>query len=159
MKKISIKQIVFLLSVVLLALSIASVFLLRTKHSVEYREVVSIKGIEFETRLAITEQERANGLMNVEDLPEDEGMLFVYNEPGYKSFWMKNTLIPLDMIFIDENNRIVDIFCNAEPCTTEVCKKYHSVKLTKYVLEINGGLSENYGFRMGDLVTFTSDNL
>lgn len=159
MKKFSTRQKVFIIAVILLTCSIGSIFLLRNKHFEEYRELVTIKKVTFEVQLATTDSERAEGLMNVESMPEDEGMLFVYDKENYRSFWMKNTLIPLDMIFIDDAYHIVDIFHNAKPCPKEPCQTYRSAKRTKYILEINGGLSNKYKFKMGDIVEFTDETL
>ncbi|MBO4203793.1 DUF192 domain-containing protein [bacterium] len=77
-----------------------------------------------------------------ESLPENAGMLFIFDEPAYLRFWMKNTLIPLEMIRLDENFNIVDIQ-EAEPCTTpnqENCPIYTPKSKAQYVLEINQGL-------------------
>jgi uncharacterized membrane protein (UPF0127 family) len=65
---------------------------------------------------------------------------------------MKDTLIPLDMIFINEDFKIVKIFSNALPCKEDPCTYYRCEKRAKYVLEINAGLSKQYGFKMGDSV-------
>src|SRR3989338_4508503 len=84
--------------------------------------------------IADNELERSKGLMFRESLCENCGMLFVYDENGERSFWMKNTLIPLKIIFIDENFIVTDVE-NAEPCKTDVCDNYNGYG--KYVLEVN----------------------
>ena len=78
--------------------------------------------------------------MYVKKLPENSGMLFIFDKPDIYTFWMKNTLIPLDMIRINQDNQIVDIQ-EAIPCTTDICQTYPGKESASYVLEINKGLS------------------
>jgi len=115
---------------------------------------LTINEREFMVQIAGTPRKREVGLSNVDELPLDEGMLFIFPEKDYRTFWMKDTLIPLDIIFIDDQYRIVEIFHNVPPCTDNDCEYYRSIKRAKYVLEINGGLSSEYGFRMSNLVEF-----
>jgi uncharacterized membrane protein (UPF0127 family) len=90
--------------------------------------------------------------MNREYLAQDSGMLFIFKKEGIYNFWMKNTLIPLDIIWINENNKIIFIKENAEPCKVEQCETFGSDEKAKYILEINGGLTEKMGLRVGDEV-------
>jgi YVTN family beta-propeller protein len=95
------------------------------------------------------EQER--GLMFRKSLESNNGMFFVYEDLENRTFWMKNTLIPLDMIFIDNNLRIVDIKENVQPCLQEnPCPSYPSIRPAKYVLEVNGGFVRENGVKIGD---------
>jgi uncharacterized membrane protein (UPF0127 family) len=101
--------------------------------------------------LARTEAERARGLMFRTSLDPDAGMLFVFEESANHGFWMQNTYIPLDMIFIDEAGRIVGIVENATPRSLEI----REVGVpSRYVLEVNGGWSAAHGVRTGDRVRF-----
>ena len=84
--------------------------------------------------------------MHRESLDEKSGMLFVFPEDGRYGFWMKNTLIPLDIIWIDNDQRVVDIQ-TAQPCTAEPCPSYTPSGDARYVLEINANVSEQYGFK------------
>lgn len=93
----------------------------------------------FKVELAETPEERAIGLMNRTFLAGDNGMLFIFPKSGYYGFWMKNTLIPLDIIWINENLEIVDIV-TAQPCG-EVCHAYKPDEKAEYVLEINAGMA------------------
>lgn len=105
---------------------------------------------EFQVEIADTDAERAEGLMFRDELPGTEGMLFVYDSPVGGNFWMKNTYIPLDMVFIDENLEIVYIVRDAQPCTADPCQTYGpSDEFYSYVLEINGGLSDELGISEG----------
>lgn len=102
--------------------------------------------IAFQVSVADTDAKRQNGLMFVKQLASHAGMLFIFNENSVHTFWMRNTLIPLDMIFMDSNWKVVGIVENAEPESDEV----RSVHLpSRYVLEINGGLSKQLGISIG----------
>lgn len=103
----------------------------------------------FTVELADTPQERARGLMNRESLPASHGMLFVYEKPQRASFWMKNTLIPLDMIFMDRKGRVTRIHENAVPLDQTAIFGGADVFA---VLEINGGLSGRIGIDVGSVV-------
>lgn len=112
---------------------------------------------QFSVEVAATDSQRKVGLMNRKSLDQDKGMLFVFDTQGYLNFWMKNTLIPLDMIFIDEHGIVQHIAKNARPCTEKddrKCDLYNSVKPVKFVLEVNGGVADQKGIRIGDKVTW-----
>jgi uncharacterized membrane protein (UPF0127 family) len=93
----------------------------------------------FDVYLALTNDQRRRGLMFVRDMPMFTGMLFVYPQPRTLSIWMKNTYIPLDIVFFGQDGRIVNIHENAEPQTLN---SRRSAEEVSYVLEINGGVSE-----------------
>jgi uncharacterized membrane protein (UPF0127 family) len=103
----------------------------------------------FHVELAVTPQEQERGLMFRDRLATDAGMLFVSERPRMQTFWMKNTLIPLDMIFIGADRRIVGIVENAEPQTLSERRVDGP---SQYVLEIGGGLSARLGIRGGQQV-------
>ncbi len=103
----------------------------------------------FTVELADTPQERARGLMNRENLPASNGMLFVYERPQRASFWMKDTLIPLDMLFMDRKGRVSRIHENAVPLDQTAIFGGADVFA---VLEINGGLSDRIGIDIGSMV-------
>ena len=97
---------------------------------------VSINDVVIEVEVADSDEEKARGLMYRESLDEDKGMLFVYDDENERSFWMKNTLIPLDILFIDAEKTIVDIQ-TMEPCKEEPCRNYISGSEAQYALEVN----------------------
>ena len=109
------------------------------------------KLIGVNAEIADDNNERSKGLMFRERLDENAGMLFVFEDEQYQTFWMKNTLIPLDIIFIGKNLEIIDIK-NAVPCREEDCILYKSSKPSMYVLEVNGGFSAGNGIRIGDKI-------
>ena len=93
--------------------------------------------------------ERSQGLMHVESMPRNAGMLFVYDHPQTVAFWMKNTLIPLDMIFIDETGTVSRVHQNAIPHDETSIFGGNQIQ---FVLEINGGLSSIFGIGPGDQI-------
>ena len=107
--------------------------------------------LTFQVEVADTPAKRELGLQYRRDLPPDRGMIFLFPAESEHSFWMKNTPIPLDMIFISKDRKIVGIVEQAVPFSTES----RSVPgASQFVLEINGGLSERYGIKAGDTVQF-----
>ncbi|MDQ3851738.1 MAG: DUF192 domain-containing protein [Thermoproteota archaeon] len=96
------------------------------------------------------EEEFARGLMFRNHLPWNAGMLFTFNEEEPRRFWMKNTLIPLDMIFVDSSSKIIDIKENVPPCKQEDCPTYPSSEPAQYVLEVNSGFVQEKGVKIGD---------
>ena len=96
----------------------------------------------FDVTLADTPKKRALGLMHVEHLPKRSGMLFIYPSEAKVAFWMKNTLISLDMLFFDATGKMTGMHANVQP--HDLTPKVGG-ETVKYVLEINGGLSKVYG--------------
>lgn len=112
---------------------------------------VEIGGIVINAEIADDDKERAIGLMNRTSLAENAGMIFIFDDEKHRSFWMKNTLMPLDMIFISANGAIVDI-TTMQPCKSLFCESYKSKQPAKYVLEVNAGFAEKHGVKVGDRV-------
>jgi len=113
----------------------------------------------FFIELAVSESERYQGLSGRTMLDTDRGMLFIYNNGNDPKFWMKDTLIPLDIIFIGSDRRINAIAKNASPCTKEEeiirgCPIYSSGNMSQYILELAGGTTEKYGINVGDYLKF-----
>lgn len=126
-----------------------------TDHPVPRPRVVietsSGQRLPVDVELARTVAEQRKGLMGRRSLPPDGGMLFLFDTTAVQSFWMKNTLIPLDMIFISEDGRIVGIVERAAPLT----ETERTVgKPSRYVLEVNGGWTRAHGVGAGDRVRF-----
>jgi uncharacterized protein len=103
----------------------------------------------FNIRIADTPAHQELGLMFVTHLPSDEGMLFPQEQPRIVAMWMKNTLIPLDMLFIDTHGKIVCVIANAKPESLDVLS---CDKPVKAVLEIGGGEAQRRGIQIGDTV-------
>lgn len=107
----------------------------------------------FEVEVAATPESRSQGLMYRTELAEDAGMLFVFERPAEVAFWMRNTFIPLDMIFIDRRGRIVHIHPEAQPHDDTLISSGRPVT---HVLEINGGLAARLGIEPGQRMTIAS---
>lgn len=122
-----------------------------------HREVVVIETARgpqtFYAEIADDERERAQGLMFRREMASDHGMLFLFDAPEQLGFWMRNTYIPLDLIFIDENGRVLNIAERAQPYSEA---NIPSRGPAKAVLEINGGLSSELGIAEGDRVRHPS---
>jgi len=138
------KKYIIILIVIFLALIVLAAFYPKQKQ-------VCFKEKCFSIEIAKTQEERSSGLMFREKLDFDSGMLFVFPDNGIHGFWMKNTLIPLDIIWIN-NGKIVYIAKNMQPCK-ETCDSIIPDKNSRYVLEINSGLSEKLGLKAGDEVS------
>ena len=104
----------------------------------------------FDIEVSRSAEELAQGLMFRQKLDENKGMLFVFEKEDIYPFWMKNTLIPLDMIWIDSNYKIVFIGKNMQPCRTSTCPEINPEAKAKYVLEINSGISEKLRLKVGE---------
>ena len=116
-------------------------------------DVVTLKGdfgqARFKVAVADDNAERAQGLMNVPQMPTMSGMLFVYEAPQVASFWMRNTLIPLDMIFASADGTVRSIHAHAVPLDETPIFGGDDIQ---YVLEINGGLAARLGLAPGDVM-------
>jgi uncharacterized membrane protein (UPF0127 family) len=134
-------------------LKLLLISLLLTSCQAMGKNEICINNTCFEIEIRDTKEERAEGLMNIEELDEKKGMLFVFDDSSIYSFWMKNTLIELDIIWINENLEIVWIAKNVNPCEEDPCPSYKPQENAKYVLEINAGLSEKHRFKVNDTVT------
>ena len=109
------------------------------------------KSFSFVVEIAKSNNEKKKGLQCRKYLKENEGMLFIWDFEDYRYFWMKNTNVPLDLIFIDSNFKIVDIFSNAQPNTLDLIT---SKEKAMYILELNAGISKNLGLKNGDIISF-----
>lgn len=103
----------------------------------------------FSVTVADDPEARAKGLMHVDQMPKMAGMLFVYDAPQHARFWMRNTLIPLDMIFADDAGRVQKIHPMARPLDETVIDGGDGIR---YVLELNGGMSARLGLAAGDVL-------
>ena len=105
--------------------------------------------VQFSIEVADSNAERNRGLMFRESMGRYQGMLFAYDRPQRVSFWMRNTLLPLDMIFIDESGVVQNIHSNAIPLDETSIFGGTSIQ---YVLEINGGLAQELGIKQGSVL-------
>jgi uncharacterized membrane protein (UPF0127 family) len=123
---------------------------LRAETATEPLVIVTAKGpVTFAVEVMRTDEDRAKGLMFRRYMPEDRGMLFDFKEPQPVSMWMKNTYIPLDMVFIRKNGTIARIAEDTEPLSTRTIASGEEVLA---VLELNGGAAQKAGIKAGDTV-------
>lgn len=107
-------------------------------------------GSHLAVRLADDPESQMRGLMFVRGLPDDEGMLFLFDQEAPRSFWMKNCEMAIDMVWLDAAFRIVDITHSAPPCTTDPCPHFSPKVPARNVLEMRGGLAKERGLKEGD---------
>ena len=114
----------------------------------ELIEIEKVRGenVVINAYIADTPAKRAQGLMHVTDLPENAGMLFVFSQPRQVSMWMKNTVISLDILFLNPNGRIVKIHKNVEPLSLASIPSHAKVK---WVLELNAGVAAKLDLQPG----------
>lgn len=112
--------------------------------------------IKIDIEFAAEEYERQLGLMNRTEMKENQGMLFIFPDETFQSFWMRNTLISLDMMFINSNKEIVTIHKNTKVLSDQ---SYPSSKQSTYVVEVVGGFCEKYGIKEGDKISWTSTRM
>ena len=130
-------------------------------ESVEFpRGTILIDDIALEVQIADSDPRRVRGLMFQEQLPYDEGMIFVFNEPGLYSLWMLNMQFPLDMIWFDHDGNIVHIEKNIPPCKTVVeittCQSIIPDNTASYVLELTAGFIDQNNITRDSKLTIIS---
>jgi uncharacterized membrane protein (UPF0127 family) len=104
--------------------------------------------------IADTEFKKRRGLMFRERLGESEGMIFLYTRDDYYGIWMKNCLIPLDIVWMEADGKVLHIREKAPPCRTGECPTYLPPRKARYILEVQGGLSRREGLRPGARLEF-----
>jgi uncharacterized membrane protein (UPF0127 family) len=116
--------------------------------------VIFPDGSAIHVEIANDDDLRAQGLMYRDHLAPQDGMLFFFPSDGFYAFWMKNTRIPLDMIWIDANRRVVDVKFEVPPCRADPCPSYPPKGDARYVLEVAGGVARQHALKAGDLLRF-----
>ena len=120
--------------------------------------VVEVGGVAFKVDIADDAAERSQGLSGRDQLPEDGGMLFVYQEPVVPGFWMRQMRFPLDFVWIGDDCEVVDVTPNVpapEAGTSDSeLTLYHPAAPVLYNLEVNAGMVERHGIKAGDSVRF-----
>lgn len=107
---------------------------------------------EIQIEIAETEGAITQGLMHRRSMDFDGGMLFIFSDNVIRSFWMKNTIIPLDIIYVSEDMKIVSIKDHTTPYSTDPVPS--DGKIAKYVIEVNSGFAGKYGLKEGDMISF-----
>lgn len=133
-----------------------------------FESIIAINGVEiknicfgsncFYAETSENQEDIMLGLMFRKYLDEDRGMLFVFPDFKNHSFWMKNTLIPLDVIWLNENMEVVYVGENIQPCGDGLCKGINPIEKSKYVLELNAGMAQKINLKIGDRLVVLPQN-
>lgn len=134
-----------------LTATVVTIVIIATKLQY-FNNDLTIKQINLNVKFATTSQERARGLCCRDSLPQNSGMLFVYDQPGNYRFWMKDTKIPLDMYWISSEKTIVHIEHMVLPSSFPA--SFGTDKKAQYILETNGGFAKAHTISVGDRVEF-----
>lgn len=121
------------------------------KMYVAFKNAAGQESSTFTLKVADTDAKRERGLMYVKSMPADEGMIFIYPEEQIQTFWMKNTFIPLDLIFISKDQKVVGIINDARIMSE---KSLSIKKPSLYVIELNAGTAKEVGIEVGTEITF-----
>lgn len=142
------------LIILVLILIIAFLLYLKFPRKTNRNIVQKISNQNFTLEIADTTYLQAKGLSNRQQLCSDCGMLFIFKSEKIQTFWMKDTLLPLDIIFINANYQITDIYtANPEPNKSDFqLTLYQSTTPTKYVIELNAGTSQKINLKVGDTI-------
>lgn len=111
-------------------------------------------GRVLEVEVMVSAQDRAMGLMFRPSLPEDKGMLFIFERADFHGIWMKNCRFPIDIVWLDEERRIVHVAEGVPPCEADPCPVYEPLRRARYVLELNAGQAGREGATVGATVSF-----
>lgn len=120
--------------------------------SARYRVIeIKISDAVIKAKVADTPAKQTKGLQGVKSLQPNEGMLFVFPSTDFHVMWMDKTKLELDIIWLDENKKVVGIAHRVSPCTSDPCPVYKIDGKSRYVLELVGGSAESFGIELGDL--------
>lgn len=112
---------------------------------------------KFTVEVADTQMKQAMGMMFRKTVADDFGMLFVYGEEDYHGFWMKNCFVHLDIIYLNKDKQVVDMFVNVPPCKKDPCKSYRTSVPAQYVLELRANRTKELKLKEGDTISFILD--
>lgn len=115
---------------------------------------VELRGQRFIVEIADDDASRARGLMFRNELAPDRGMLFIFEREQPQAFWMRNTYIPLDILYFDAQRRLVSMSQRTPPCRSQQCPSYPSKGAARYTLEIAAGRASELGVKTGDELLF-----
>jgi hypothetical protein len=115
-------------------------------------ELPSEKVLQVE--VMVEDEDRALGLMFRQSLPEDRGMLFLFDRLGFHGIWMKNCRFPIDIVWLDEEQRVVHVAQAVPPCEKDPCPAYEPLQRALYVLELGSGQAAREGVSLGSRIDF-----
>lgn len=138
-----------------LPLALLVLFMLTTTGCATSNEPwVELRGQRFIVEIADDDASRARGLMFRHELAPDRGMLFIFEREQPQAFWMRNTYIPLDILYFDNQRRLVSMSQRTPPCRSQQCPSYPSKGAARYTLEIAAGRASELGVKTGDELLF-----
>jgi uncharacterized protein len=103
----------------------------------------------------VKDEDRAMGLMFRPSLPKDRGMLFIFERSDFHSIWMKNCKFPIDIVWLDEEKKVVHVAESVPPCKTDPCPVYNPLRRAAYVVELNAGQARREKAVLGSAFAFT----
>ena len=136
----------------LAGVAIACVVTASAQYAAKRGEVVFPDKTAVSVEMARTEAERNRGLMFRKSLDEKAGMIFIFDRPDIHAFWMKNTLISLDLIWADRSGKVVWIAEHVPPCKADPCPSYSPQAVSSYVVEVNAGFVKKHRVKVGDVL-------
>jgi uncharacterized membrane protein (UPF0127 family) len=119
--------------------------------------VVSLRlpsGKVLQSEVMVKDEDRAMGLMFRPSLPSDRGMLFVFERPDFHGIWMKNCKFPIDIVWLDEGRRVVDVAASVPPCKADPCPVYQPMSRASYVVEMGAGQAGREKVARGAVLDF-----
>lgn len=143
----------FDLIIIVVGIVIILIFLYFKRTPTKYTNV-KVGNATIKAEIADTSLKQIKGLMFKKDLPEDQGMLFVFNQDGFHGIWMMNMSFPIDIIWVDSQKKVVDVVKDAQPCRL-ICSTYRPKEKARYVLEVNANFTEKHGVKIGLDLEFT----
>jgi len=152
METINKKIVSFVIAFIAIFVLIFACYHFWTAVNVDNIKSVQIREQTIKVELALNEEAQERGLSDRKELKENEGMLFVFSEEGKHDFWMKDMNFPIDMVWMDESKIIIYIEDNTKP--ESYPDSYGPAALSRYVLEVNAGVSEKNNWKVGDEVKF-----
>lgn len=115
---------------------------------------VAPDGARIQLEVALTDEQKQTGLMHREKLPADHGMLFTFGQDEILPFWMKNTLMPLDVVWLSGDGKVVEVRTDLPPCKLDPCPKYEPRQLARAALLVNAGFTAAHGVTPGVVLRF-----
>jgi uncharacterized membrane protein (UPF0127 family) len=112
-------------------------------------------GKVLQSEVMVKDEDRAMGLMFRPSLPSDHGMLFLFERPDFHGIWMKNCRFPIDIVWLDEGRRVVDVAARVPPCKADPCPVYQPMGRASYVVEMGAGQAEREKVARGAVLDFT----
>ena len=116
-------------------------------------------GTVLQVEVMVKDEDRAMGLMFRPSLPKDRGMLFIFERPDFHGIWMKNCRFPIDIVWLDEQKKVVHVAESVPPCKAEPCPVYNPLRRAAYVVELNAGQAKREKAVLGAAIGFTLPEL